>query len=466
MDSFFSRFRNSLVLLTLLVIQTVGLAIQVRRPAASSAATALSGPSSADSSASSPDGPHVTVARSWVVGVLSPAERAVHTTSNFVRSTWGNYFDLRHTRQQNLDLRHQIDTLRLQQAAIAEDALEGQRLQSMLAFQQHYVSGTVAAQIIGTSGTDLSRVLYLDKGAADGLRPDMAVITPDGIVGKIREVFPQAAPHTAQVLLVNDQTSGAGVILADTRLRAVIRGTASGQVQIGNLTPDSRIKPGERVLTSGGDQIFPRGLPVGTVESIAPDPDHPPYTAIRVRPAANLFQIEEVLVITGTESSLPRATLDALARGAALTAETRAAAQRAAAARAAAAAQAQEEENARNAAEIVADRLPSLHDSPGEKAADANAAKAAAADPRNAGGAVPRPVPTVHPDRYSPGTTPPAIDLRPGAPAAAAGKPSGPAGAADEAATDAAPAPSSAQSNGTARRKRSSPRTTEPPEHP
>ena len=74
---------------------------------------------------------------------------------------------------------------------------------------------------------------------------------------------------------------------------------------INNLTPDSRIKPGEQVLTSGGDQVYPRGLPVGTIESIAPDPDHQPYTLIQLRPAANLNQLEEVLVITGTQPTLP-----------------------------------------------------------------------------------------------------------------------------------------------------------------
>ena len=414
MDSFFSRFKNSLVLVALLLIQTIGLAVQVRRPAATSTA----GGATATSSLEAPDSPHVTVARSWIVAVLSPAERAVHGTSTLMRSTWGNYLDLRGARRQNLDLRHQIDSLRLEQAAIAEDALEGQRLQSLLAFQQHYVSGTVAAQVIGTSGTDLSRVLYLDKGAADGLKADMAVITPDGIVGKIREVFPQTAPHVAQVLLINDQTSGAGVLLALTRVRAVLRGTTAGYLQISNLTPDDRIKPGEQVLTSGGDGIFPRGLPVGMIESIAPDPEHQPYTAIRIRSAANLTRLEEVLIITGTENSLPPETLHALAKGAAATAEARVAAQKAAAERAAAL-QAAKEEAARSASEVIADRLPGLHDpneSFEERDARLKAAAEAAASPKTAGGTIKQPPPTVHADRYTPGTTPPASTLTPGAP--------------------------------------------------
>lgn len=413
MESFFSRFKNSLVLVALLLIQTIGLAVQVRRPVVLPLG---SGPATT-SSLGAPETPDVTVARSWIVAVLSPAERAVHGTSTFLRSTWFNYLDLRGARRQNLDLHHQLDALRLQQAAIAEDALEGLRLQSLLAFQQHYVSGTVAAQVIGTSGTDLSRVLYLDKGSADGLKPDMAVITPDGIVGKIREVFSQTAPHVAQLLLINDQTSGAGVLLEKTRVRAVLRGTTAGYLQISNLTPDDRIKPGEQVLTSGGDGVFPRGLPVGMIEAVAPDPDHQPYTAIRIRSAANLTRLEEVLIITGTENSLPPASLHALARGAAATAEARAAAQKAAADRAAAL-EASKEEAARSAAEVVADRLPGLHD-PDESVEDREARVKAAADaaahPKTAGGTVPHPLPTIHADRYSPGTTPPASTLTPGA---------------------------------------------------
>ena len=85
--------------------------------------------------------------------------------------------------------------------------------------------------------------------------------------------------HSAQLLLINDSTAGAGVILESTRIRGIIRGAANGKVEINNLTADSRIKPGEHVITSGGDGVFPRGLPVGVIESIAPDPEHQPYTA-------------------------------------------------------------------------------------------------------------------------------------------------------------------------------------------
>src|SRR5580698_2825032 len=335
MESFVTRFKNVLVLVAILLAQTIGLAVQVRRPVEPGA----------------PDGSSVMLIRYWAVATVTPFERFFHGIGYYLRHGWSNYIDLRHTRQQNHDLQEQIARLRLEQAALSEDAIQGHRLQALLDFQQHYVSNTVPAQVIGTSGSDLSRVLYIDKGSKDGLKPDQAVITPDGIVGKLRDVF----PHTSQVLLINDQTSGAGVLLASTRIRGILRGSATGRIQITNLTQDSRIKPGEQVLTSGGDQVYPRGLKVGTIESIVPDPDHQPYTLITLRPAANLFQLEEVLIITGTQSELPEQTKKDLAIGAA-TAEQQAEAARVAAAEAAA------EAAAKSAAQIVADRLPSLHD--------------------------------------------------------------------------------------------------------
>ncbi|MEO6982580.1 MAG: rod shape-determining protein MreC, partial [Edaphobacter sp.] len=139
---------------------------------------------------------------------------------------------------------------------------------------------------------------------------------------------------------------------------------------------------------------------------IAPDPDHAPYTAIQLRPAAKLNQLEEVLVITGTQTGLPLQAKKDLAIGAA-TAEAQAAAK-------AEADEAAAEAAAQSAAQIVADRLPSLHDPehPDTNAA-APAAPGAAPGPK-ALGAVPRALPTLHPDRYTPGSTPPATDLKPG----------------------------------------------------
>ena len=364
---FITRFKNALVLIAILLAQAIALAVQVRTPADDGA----------------PDGRKVRLIRMWTTATVTPFERVAHAIGSGTRHGWSDYVDLRHVRQQNRDLQQQLTRMRIEQAAIAEDALQGRRLQALLNFRERYVGSLVAAQVIGTSGSDQTHVLTIDKGWHDGLRPDMAVITPDGIVGKLRDVF----PDTSLVLEINDQSSGAGVILESTRIRAILRGTVAGRVQIGNLTADSRIKPGETVITSGGDQVYPRGLPVGMVVNIAPDPDHQPYTAIAVRPAVDLDRVEEVLVITGTQADLtPGAQQDLSAA------------------------------EAQHAADLSAERLPGIHDDqPPTAQPAANATPSAPSSPIvPAAVTVPHPVPAVHPDRFSPGSTPPAAELTPG----------------------------------------------------
>jgi rod shape-determining protein MreC len=233
--------------------------------------------------------------------VISPPERLIHASKMGMNFTWSNYVDLVHVRQQNEDLKKTVDRMRLEEAALLEDAREGQRLQAMLGFQQKYIYSTVAAQVYGSSGSDRSHDFYIDKGWRDGLKPDMAVITAEGIVGKVRDVF----PHTAQVLAVNDTTSGAGVILEATRIRGILRGDASGRLEIVGILSDQRIQPGEHVQTAGGDMIFPRGLPVGVVEKVVRDPDRDAFIDIILKPAAPLDRLDEVMVITSTEPRFP-----------------------------------------------------------------------------------------------------------------------------------------------------------------
>ncbi len=213
MESFFVRYRNLLVLFATLLVQILILAAQVHR--------GESGHMSVDAR----DSGSVRLIRLWANALVTPPERLIHSTGLGTVNVWQNYIDLRHVRQQNKDLQATVDRLRLEQAALLEDARQGQRLQALMHFQEKYVYKTLTAQVLGTSGTDQSRVVNIDKGRNSGLEHDMAVITPDGIVGKVREVF----PRSAQVLLINDQTSGAGVILETTRIRGILRGNAAGR---------------------------------------------------------------------------------------------------------------------------------------------------------------------------------------------------------------------------------------------
>ena len=219
---------------------------------------------------------------------------ALPISGSGVRNAFRNYIDLRDVRQQNQDLHRQLDQLRLEQARLQQNVEQARRLQGLLQFKEQFIAQTLAAQVIGTSGTDLSRVIYIDRGTSDGVTTGMAVITPDGIVGKIS----RADAKTAQVLLISDPTSGAGVLLERQRLNGVLTGTTSGVPEMQNVMSDEKIQVGDNVITTGGDRVFPKGLKVGTVVSVAPDHERDPFLSIRIKPAADLNRLEEVLVIT------------------------------------------------------------------------------------------------------------------------------------------------------------------------
>ena len=271
------------MLLFLLMAQIILLATQVRRPDTAT-------------------GESMSLVRTWVVQIFVPGEKAITSVGSGLRNLWRNYIDLRDVRAQNQELKAQLDQLRLEQVSLAEDAGQARRLQALLGFKQKFISQTVAAQVIGSSGTDRSRAFIIDKGSKDGIKVDMPVITPKGVVGKINKVF----SRSAQVLEINDATSGAGVMLGKSRLRAVMRGTSSGVPEIMRIMADEKIETGETVVSSGGDQIYPPGLPVGFVQSTAPDPEGGPFMVVRVKPAANLDKVDEVLVITQVSEKEPQ----------------------------------------------------------------------------------------------------------------------------------------------------------------
>jgi rod shape-determining protein MreC len=271
METVLGRYRNLIILVGVLFLQVLGLAMQVKKSGADEEKTRL--------------------IRIWAVDAITPLERTLVWIQNGSGNLWHNYFYLRGVRAENRQLKEQIEQMRLQQVRLADDAAQARRLQTLLAFKEQFISHTVAAQVIGSSGSDLSRILYIDKGEKAGIRRDMAVMTSDGIVGKVLLVY----PSVAQVLLINDQSSGVGALLEKTRLQGVLRGTANGEVMLERVMSDEQVSPGETVLTSGGDQIFPKGLPVGTVMKVGSGRDL--FLNIKIKPAADLSKLEEVLVL-------------------------------------------------------------------------------------------------------------------------------------------------------------------------
>src|SRR5208283_4925789 len=278
MDTILGRYKNLIVLAAILFAQIIALAMQVRRPTAEG---------------------ETRLIRLWATAAVTPFEKAVVHSQKWVHDTWDGYIYLRHVDQENQQLRAEIDRMKLEQARLREDATMARRIQTLLAFKEQYIDSTVAAQVIGTSGSEQSRVLYIDKGSKDGIKPDMAVITPTGIVGKIVQVF----PGSSQVLPINDQLSGVGAALKDMRLQGILKGAPNGTTSLLYIMSDEPVKPGQEVITSGGDRIFPKGLLIGTVASVDPGKDL--FLNIRVIPSARLDRLEEVLVVTKIEDKPP-----------------------------------------------------------------------------------------------------------------------------------------------------------------
>jgi len=262
-----SRHKSLVLLAGVIVLQVLMLAVQIKR----------------DSEG--------RLIRVWTVGAVSPFERAGSSGFGWVRNTWRHYFALQNTTRENEEIRRENDALKLQLSQLQGKAAEADRLAALLSFRQsHAEVPMIAARVIGVSMGTASRTIQLDRGERDGIRKDMGVITPDGVVGKVVETY----PNEAQVLLLTDKDSGVGAMLADSRIQSPVGGQGEPLLVMKYVPNDDTVNLGERVITNGMDRIFPRDLPVGTVAEIK---SGNPFKQIRIKPAANLERLEEVLVL-------------------------------------------------------------------------------------------------------------------------------------------------------------------------
>jgi rod shape-determining protein MreC len=262
-----SRHKSLVLLAGVILLQVVLLAVQIRR----------------DSQG--------RLLRVWTVGAVSPFERAGARGIGNIRGTWSRYFALQNTSRENEQLKRENDALKLQLNQLQSKAAEADRLAELLNFRRSQRDvPMLAARVIGTSADTASQTIYLDRGERDGIRRNMGVITPDGVVGKIIESY----RDTSQVLLLTDKESGVGAMLAESRIQSPVGGTGEPLLAMKYIPTDDTVNVGEHVVTSGMDRIFPRDLPVGTVAEIKTGR---PFQQVRVRPAANLARLEEVIVL-------------------------------------------------------------------------------------------------------------------------------------------------------------------------
>jgi rod shape-determining protein MreC len=232
----------------------------------------------------------VRLIRVWAVAILDPFERTLGKLVDNTTRAWRTYQGLWQAHQQNQELHLQLVAARSELQQVSEAAAEAERLRTLLEFKDRFPYQTVAAEVIASSPGEGTNAVFINKGKDYGLSADLAVITPTGIVGKTIAVF----PHTAQVLLITDAASGVGCLLQNSRIQGILKGSSHNLCQLQYVMNEEQIPVGETLISSGLDQIYPKGLPVGTVVQTG---DGNIYKQIIVRPAATLNRLETVLVI-------------------------------------------------------------------------------------------------------------------------------------------------------------------------
>jgi len=262
-----SRHKSLVLLAGVVLLQVVLLAVQIKRDTQG------------------------RLLRVWTVGAVSPFERVGARGIGNIRGTWSRYFALKNASVENEQLKKENDDLKLKMSQLQGKAAEADRLAGLLNFRQSQQNvPMLAARVIGTSADANSQTVYLDRGEHDGIHRNMGVITPDGVVGKVVESY----RNTSQVLLLTDKDSGVGAMLADSRIQSPVGGTGEPLLAMKYVPSDDTVNVGDQVVTSGMDRIFPRDLPVGTVSEVKAGA---PFKEVRVRPAAKLERLEEVVVL-------------------------------------------------------------------------------------------------------------------------------------------------------------------------
>jgi len=275
-QAFIARHRPSFVLATVLVAQLLLLSLQITR------------------------NNDVRLIRVWAVAVVDPFQRSLRGITDISLGAWRTYRHLLRAQQENQQLRTQLASVQSQLLQLSEQAAESGRLRALLDFKNQLLFQTVAAEVIASSPGENSNAIFIGKGVDAGLTSDLAVITPEGIIGKTIAVF----SHSSQVLLLTDPSSGVGVMLEKTRVQGVLKGDSRNLCLIRYIMNEEPVAPGEAVLTSGLDQIYPKGLRVGSVVETSAGGI---YKNVEVKPAADLSQLETVLVVLKPNSTQQQA---------------------------------------------------------------------------------------------------------------------------------------------------------------
>jgi rod shape-determining protein MreC len=225
--------------------------------------------------------------------VFSRIERVTFGAFSGTHAVWQNYFALRGVRAENESLRRQLADLGVklqEQRALAE---RSQRLMELMDLRSHAAFQTVAAEVIAGNPNPGMRTVTIDRGSADGVQADMAVVAPKGVVGRI---IGSPGRHAARVQLIIDRNAAAGALTERTRAGGMVVGTDSQPALRMDLVSNlADVKEGDSVVASGVDGIFPKGFVIGVVDKS--ERGSGLYRNVTVKPAVDFSSLEEVLVV-------------------------------------------------------------------------------------------------------------------------------------------------------------------------
>lgn len=230
--------------------------------------------------------------------VLRPLQMAAQGTANWVVGIQENYLTMSGFKAENERLRRRIQELEVERQRLLEADAVNRKLRQLLEFRSQLPSKAVTASIIANSASSWFQGCILDKGSADGVQKNMAVVTPLGVVGKVVSV----TKRSAKVILLTDANSGIDVLVQRTRSRGIVSGSLDNGTVLKYVKRSEDVQVGDRLITSGVDGVFPKGLLVGTVIKV--NKQHLGlFQSVEVLPAVQSSRVEEVLVVGGPESA-------------------------------------------------------------------------------------------------------------------------------------------------------------------
>ena len=224
--------------------------------------------------------------------LLRPLQIAAHSMTSWIREMQESHVTVAGYKAENERLRKRIVELEMDRNRFFEAEATNQQLRQLLDFRSQLPSPSITASIIANSASAWFQSCSIDKGSADGVRKGMSVVTPLGVVGRVVDV----AARSAKVLLLTDANSGIDVMVQRTRARGIVSGSLENGTVLKYVKRTEDIQVGDRLITSGLDGVFLKGLLVGTISKVRKQ-NLGLFQTIEVMPAISPARVEIVLVV-------------------------------------------------------------------------------------------------------------------------------------------------------------------------